>query len=70
MEFKVSIIILLERKLKKPKQNKQTKLLFTHNKLLDTVALQISKEMLFEAGKSNCIKNNENSQPNNKEANL
>ena len=39
----------------------QTKRSFIHIKLLKTVALQISKETLFEAGKSNHeIKDNEN----------
>ena len=37
--------------------NKQqtNKTLYLHILNLNTVALQISKEMLFEAGKSNCI---------------
>ena len=68
MEFKVSNIIRLESKSKKQK-TKQTKLLFTHNKLLNTVALQISKEMLFEAGKVIVLKIMKISQ-HNKEANL
>ena len=68
MEFKVSNIIRLESKSKKQK-TKQRKLLFTHNKLLNTVALQISKEMLFEAGKVIVLKIMKISQ-HNKEANL
>ena len=49
---------------KQQTNNKQTELLiiFTHIKPINTVALalQISKETLFKAGKSNCIENNEN----------
>ena len=43
------------------KSNKQTKQNFySHILNLNTVGLQISKETLFEAGKSNFIEKNEN----------
>ena len=43
------------------KSNKQTKKPFyLHILNLNTVGLQISKETLFEAGKSNLLKKNEN----------
>ena len=42
--------------------NKQqtNKTFYLHILNLNTVVLQIRKETLFEAGKSNCIQNNEN----------
>lgn len=41
------------------KQQQQTKL-YSHTLNLNTIALQISQKMLFGAGKSNRIENNEN----------